>query len=419
MELRDARARDQVRCMPRFVPGWGPVPAPRAWLWGVLLTASLLSACDEAAEPPGGDGGWAEDASDDAGATNPFDRGYPFDDTPEEILGEAIENPDTWTWIPIDGALCRDGSGTGFYARVATNSDHLLINLAGGGFCANPQSCAINPANARGTEKAMWDSNTLTGLNANSADNPFSGWNAVFVPYCTGDLHSGRARDVVVCEGLFCPTEPQQFVGHRNMELFLHVLRRYFPDLESVTLAGNSAGGFGTIFNYDQVATAFEGTPVALIDDAGPLLLSTNIVSECVEARNTMMWGSLDSLPKGCTECREPGKQRTLPFYLAETYPDRTFGFVSTLRDGFMVLGFNLSRDSSCPDAPEVTADTFEAALLEQYDALSATDNWGVMYLPGDQHVLAGTLGRDVGGLTVGAWMEDISSGTPTRVKPD
>ena len=52
--------------------------------------------------------------------------------------------PTGWSWYPVEGTVCRDGSPNGLFVRFTT-SDKLLIYLEGGGACSNLGFCNFNP----------------------------------------------------------------------------------------------------------------------------------------------------------------------------------------------------------------------------------------------------------------------------------
>src|SRR5690349_14903977 len=47
----------------------------------------------------------------------------------------------TWTWIPIEGSRCMDGSETGIGVNLRRDSGKLVIMYEGGGACFNELSC--------------------------------------------------------------------------------------------------------------------------------------------------------------------------------------------------------------------------------------------------------------------------------------
>ncbi|HEX5660807.1 MAG TPA: hypothetical protein VFX59_26620 [Polyangiales bacterium] len=77
----------------------------------------------------------------DIAATTPFDKAkadkHPFD-------AAAIAG---WSWYNIDGAKCRDGSQFGVYVHWGEDPTKLFVYFEGGGACANPGFCDLNPKN--------------------------------------------------------------------------------------------------------------------------------------------------------------------------------------------------------------------------------------------------------------------------------
>src|SRR6476469_4355384 len=53
------------------------------------------------------------------------------------VLGTT---PKQWTYVPIDGSQCIDGSPTGIGVNLGTSGD-LVIYLEGGGACFNSGTC--------------------------------------------------------------------------------------------------------------------------------------------------------------------------------------------------------------------------------------------------------------------------------------
>ena len=77
--------------------------------------------------------------------------------------------------------------------------------------------------------------------------NPFSTWNAVYLPYCSGDTHMGlQTRPGILSDGL-------QFSGHLIVEAMVdHLVNTTnFANATDVLLSGGSAGGIGTFHNAD------------------------------------------------------------------------------------------------------------------------------------------------------------------------
>src|SRR5258708_2236895 len=134
----------------------------------------------------------------------------------DPLLSDAgASAPAGWNFYKIDGAMCRDGSPDGIFVRYSSdpsNSKKLMIYFEGGGACISPHFCDHNPANLNqmfsgGANQqgegfnAILTDNLLAPLaqlpwdkgifDFTHADNPFKGWNQVYIPYCTADVHFG------------------------------------------------------------------------------------------------------------------------------------------------------------------------------------------------------------------------------------
>lgn len=126
----------------------------------------------------------------------------------------AIENDfNSQHWFDIAGMICRDGSPTGIGYRVG-NPKKLAIYINGGGACFNDVTCAANP---KSFNSADWNDLSIAysdkGIfDASNPKNPLKDFSFVFVPYCTGDVHSGT-KDVGFALGV---PDTQRYVGAKN-----------------------------------------------------------------------------------------------------------------------------------------------------------------------------------------------------------
>ena len=165
------------------------------------------------------------------------------------------------------GGRCMDGSMAGYYIRDG-DPNLFVINLQGGGFCADKIKCDSR----NGTSKAgssYW-SNTMRGTNfldVNCTNNPvFCNATSVHVKYCTGDTHRG-SRNVPSNE-----TWGYYFDGHLN---FKAIIEKLIADTglaqlgNKVLLTGNSAGGVGVYYNIDWLANRLPGVIVKGVPNAG------------------------------------------------------------------------------------------------------------------------------------------------------
>lgn len=102
--------------------------------------------------------------------------------------------------------------------------------------------------------------------NPSCTDNPdLCQWNAVFIPYCTQDLHSGmRSSPSSDSWGLY-------FTGRYVFDAVVNALlaSHNFANATDVIVAGDSAGGIGTWLHVDRLAAKLPHARVVAAPVAG------------------------------------------------------------------------------------------------------------------------------------------------------
>jgi hypothetical protein len=358
-----------------------------------ILLALTLAACGDNLGGSNADGGGGD--SPDA------DTGPPFDVTERE-----------WTWLPVEGNTCMNDSATGIGLNLDFSSDKLVVFLEGGGACFNPVSCA-DVAHQGGFDAGDLEAFAGEGgasgiLDRADAANPVAGWNYVFIPYCTGDIHAGANPDGV---------GGRNQVGYGNVTRAVTLVAdAYAGQLSRVLLTGQSAGGFGAAYNYDQVAGIFGDVPVDLLDDSGPPLSNTYL-TPCFQEMVRTAWNLEETLPDDCDGCvdEDGGGLVNLIDHMATKYPERRFGLISSLRDftirQFYGFGYPDCEDFEIPMDGEI----FAAAITELRDEiLSEYDNARAYTVGGDHHVFTDSaLGEtEVGEATLAAWITAFLDGS-------
>lgn len=267
--------------------------------------------------------------------------------------------PAGWTWFEIDGAVCRDGSPAGFFVHEGT-ADKLLWYLEGGGACSSPGFCNYNPANvdmalsgdgqtvlgsALGAiparqQPGVFEGGQLHGIfDLANPDNPYGDWSMIYTPYCTGDVYFGTKANGTI-PGL---AEPQQFVGHLNMEKFVGRIVPTFGDRVSrVVLTGASAGSFGAALNFSMVQDSFGDVPVDAILDSG-VPFSDTYMPPCLQQYWRDTWGFADSLPPDCEQCFDDdgGGLLGMADFLMEKHPKARVAAISSMQDEVIRLFFS------------------------------------------------------------------------------
>jgi Pectinacetylesterase len=351
------------------------------YLVGFQVAAFALVGCGSSGTetPAGNDAG---PASADSGSAPPVAREAGAGDAGGSgPFAASTLTPGTWTWVPVDGAICRDGSPTGFGVSVGTATDKLMIYLEGGGACFNALTCGMNPAKY-GVSNFTTDfvgasaAHASTGIfNRGFAANPVKDWTFIYVPYCTGDVHAGNHPDQTVT-GV---TGKQQFVGYVNVGKDLQRIVPSFPGLTQVLLTGISAGGFGAASDYVQVARAFGSVPVYEIDDSGPPMPDP-YNAKCLLTEQVNLWGFDQTILKDCgSDCSDLG---TFPIdfakHVGKTYPNVPFGLIESTDDGVITQFFGFAANNCTATVPTpVPAATFTAGLVTVQSDLQAYPNFG------------------------------------------
>lgn len=187
--------------------------------------------------------------------------------------------------VEIDGrvitATCSHAPGTDpafrYWAKRGTENA-LVIYFDGGGACWDDITCAVPLlATARDANDGFYKAELLPGDNPNSMRgifdlanpaNPVRNWSFVFVPYCTGDVHSGanaaHYRDPDTGEPYIIAHK-----GSDNFRVVLEWIRANFDAPETVLVTGSSAGAYGAATHYGRIREAFPQGHAVMLGDAG------------------------------------------------------------------------------------------------------------------------------------------------------
>ncbi len=344
--------------------------------------------------------------------------------------GQAVNAPDnTWTWVPVAGSKCRDGSETGFGVRINPNSDKLMIFMQGGGACFNAISCTSNPNSFDSGDFDNWKNNGgKSGVfDSANASNPVQDWSAIYIPYCTGDVHAGSKEGVDVPGNFGAPTN-QSFVGFVNVGLYLKQIIPTFPNVKEVLLTGTSAGGFGAAFNYDRIAQAFCPKPVSLVDDSGPVMSDT-YMAPCLQTRWRDLWGLDKTMPSDCPDCIGADGGGTVHYvtHIGKKYPGARLGLISSDQDNTIryFLGFGQNNCQGIDGfGSSLPGNEFQAGLTELRDTyLKPWASWGTYFVASTSHTYIG--GNDsfynttVQNVALTDWFADFVNGNaPQHVGP-
>lgn len=307
-----------------------------------------------------------------------------------------------WKAVEVPGGVCSDGSPYRFYVSPG-DPRKVVIDFQGGGACWDQATCGPESRTYR-KRVDVQELYLAQGIyNRMSVANPFFGWTHVFVPYCTGDLHVGRAT---VDYGGF----KVHHQGARNVLAVLEYVFRNYTNPERIFVTGCSAGAYGAVFWADKVLSTYKSAQIAVCGDAG-----VGVRTEGFPGFNR--WNSrLPELP-GLSANPEVHE---IYLALAKTYPKAVIAQYTTVLDGTQIFFYALMKGETSPS--EATAKEWAIKAQEAVLRPAQAENYTFYLAPGSQHCI---LPRPelytlkVGEVSFLDWLRALAEGkTPPRVRP-
>jgi hypothetical protein len=234
-----------------------------------------------------------------------------------------------WTAIEPGGeTTCARGTPFRFFARRGS-VNNLAIVFDGGGACWNATTCGF--ADALFSPEA--DDNLperLEGIADDSAENPLRDWHAVFVPYCTGDVHWG---DNVARYGSQdgAPPITIHHKGRINAEAALDWVYANFERPETILVTGFSAGAYGSIAHAPYVMEHYPDSRVVQLGDSG-----AGVITETFFADSFPSWHAEQVFPSWIEGLQRPIDElafEDIYIEIGNYYPDRVVSQYTTYND--------------------------------------------------------------------------------------
>jgi hypothetical protein len=339
----------------------------------LLLLAACGSDDDEgpggsaAAGGEGGAGGTGATggtgAASGTGATGGDGNGACVPDTSGPV--QARDAVNEWIRIEIPGAVCSNGSQYPIFVNYSGTSNNLMIALEPGGACWDYASCspsgglrgAANPNGiSPGIEHMSLRYAHMPLHRKNLEDNPLKDWNMIFVPYCTGDVHTGN--NTITYEGPGGEELVFRHNGHDNVQRVIQWVKQNFTNIPQLLVTGCSAGGAGSILNYHFIRQGL-GDAVQcsyLFNDSGPIFPSDSN-SGPIHEKIRSSWNvdpiidALEGDLPGITAADIKADFGLINTALALTYPRDRLSITMYRRD----LNYSLYSYESFFDFPEYT----------------------------------------------------------------
>ena len=278
-------------------------------------------------------------------------------------LAQAAVEYYKWTpvTLPVEsGASCGNGTPARVFVNRTPMTTKTLVYFEGGGACWNQNGClgkgkitevASNPngvpenylsqvnAAAFGMATPLITRSGLLGKIYTQS------WNIVYVPYCTGDVHTGAGVQTYSDAD---PSAPLVYHhrGYKNAKALSAWMAANMPRPEHLLVSGSSAGGVGATANYGILRLALKPLKSALGADSGPLFpapqngTAAQYPSLPLQNKVRSLWGV--DRPDGVAseliamypEAGDVSDLSTLNSGLPKVFPKDRFGYMAFQEDG-------------------------------------------------------------------------------------
>jgi hypothetical protein len=228
---------------------------------------------------------------------------------------EAIQNPvrdsyETWIKIEPPGVVCGNNTPYKFFVNYSDKSDNLVVVLEPGGACWDYDSCTgangiRGAANVDGLQDDHYKLAPFISpfLNRSSDEVTTTDWNYVYIPYCTGDVHTGNTVASYTSDDGSKSIEFHHD-GHQAMQEIVSWIDGNFTHIPKMFVTGCSAGGVGSAVDYYFLRKGIHSVKKGyMLDDSGPVFPSSGN-SAMLHTKIRSAW-NIDSiggeLPSGFT----------------------------------------------------------------------------------------------------------------------
>jgi hypothetical protein len=296
-------------------------------------------------------------------------------------------NDYAWERIELPGTMCGDGSQYKFFVYDSPASDNLLLYFEGGGACWDYETCSgqaglLGAANPNGLPddyitqfKSEYVAPLVNGADPglpgrSKTDIVTNGWDVVYMPYCTGDVHVGN--NVVTYDDPTGQNPPitWRHVGFHNTREALEYLAGRFTSIPKLLVSGFSAGGTATSAAYYEARRTLQPGKGYMLNDSGPIFPAPDASynSRPLHDLITGQW-SLSTLYDQLPAAFDPDDFGSMNDMLAGEFPNDQLAYTGYSSD------YNYSRFSYerfYPDMDQATTLEFwredQANLIDQLD---------------------------------------------------
>ncbi len=202
-----------------------------------------------------------------------------------------------WNMVEPGGeSICGNGTPYRFFVNPSSTSDNVVLYFEAGGACWDYESCTgqsgiRGAANPNGIPETYMDGLAIPKLMSPFVfrNHPWDSvstktWTIIFIPYCTGDIHTGDIERTYEDPTGEAEDLEWHHAGHANIMEVLNWMtdgpfKSHFDNIPNLLVTGCSAGGAGAIINYHFIREEL-GDRVGqshLLDDSGPLYYAEDL----------------------------------------------------------------------------------------------------------------------------------------------
>ena len=276
-------------------------------------------------------------------------------------IEDVVDGGNTYAWqeIRLPDTMCGNGSQYKFYVYDSPTSNNLLLYFEGGGACWDYPSCSgqagiLGAAHPNGIPdnyiqdfQPQYVSPLVNGADPGIPFRPkkdiaTKGYDVVYMPYCTGDVHVGNNVVTYTDPAGLNPPITWRHVGYNNTRKALDYLHTRFPTVGKLLVSGFSAGGTATNAVYYQARRTLLPTVKGyMLNDSGPIFPAPNATykSRPLHQLITTQW-ALASLYAQLPATFNPNDFGSVTAMLAGEFPTDQLAYTGYSSD------FNYSRFS-------------------------------------------------------------------------
>lgn len=276
------------------------------------------------------------------------------------VVDVLVDGGNTYAWeeVALPGTVCGDGSQYRFFVR-RTGSPDVMFFLEGGGACWDYDTCSgragkLGAANPNGIAPdymaqptAQYVSPLVNGADPGilalraKSDVVTKGWNVVFLPYCTGDVHIGHNVATYVDPTGQEPPLTWHHSGYDNTMAAIDWTASQFPSIRKLLVTGFSAGGTATSAAYYWVRSGLSPQKGYMLNDSGPIFPAPDAESgsRALHDQIRQSW-ALDPVLAQLPAPFDPGDFGTINDLVAQAFPGDQLAYTGYTMD------YNYSRFS-------------------------------------------------------------------------